>query len=138
VETFLGPEQQGAGPSLFANPAFPLPCHGTGPNDEATIPAGFPYTPTNWCSASPTALAYCDDGCGASMAHSHAKQQPASNILGDVPANVLHHKHALRTCIETESRLQSDHLQLLPNSSCVWLLAIYHHASLLGACHLAI
>ncbi len=100
MEPFLGPAQQGAGPSLFANPAFPLPRHGTEPKDEATIPAGFPYTPTNWCSASPTALAYCDDGCGASMAHSHAKQQPASNILGDVPTNVLHHKHALRTCTE--------------------------------------
>ncbi|DBA82438.1 TPA: hypothetical protein ACH3X2_000674 [Trebouxia sp. C0005] len=82
VEPFLGPTQEGAGPSLYADPAFPLPCHGTDPEDEAAIPAGFSYTPTNWCSASPTALAYCDDGCGASMAHSHAHQQPASNILG--------------------------------------------------------
>ena len=95
VESFLGPTQEGAGPSLYASPAFPLPCNGTDPKDEAAIPAGFPYTPTNWCSASPTALAYCDDGCGASMAHSHAHQQPASNILGEVSANLwscVHHQ----------------------------------------------
>jgi len=123
VEPFLGPNQEGAGPSLYANPAFPLPCHGTDPKDEAAIPAGFPYTPTNWCSASPTALAYCDDGCGASMAHSHAHQQPASNILGDVSANLLsvvHHKYAQPSSefalSHSVSRLQYDHSQLLPTS----------------------
>lgn len=119
VEPFLGPTQEGAGPSLYADPAFPLPCHGTDPEDEAAIPAGFSYTPTNWCSASPTALAYCDDGCGASMAHSHAHQQPASNILGDGSVDLLsfvHHKHVLRIYIELFlSRLQYDCLQLLPS-----------------------
>ena len=81
-ESALGPGQVGGGPSLFATPSAPLPCHASGARGEHTIPAGFPYTPNQWSSASASALACCDDGCGDAMAQHSAAQQPASNLSG--------------------------------------------------------
>lgn len=81
-ESALGPGQIGAGPSLHATPSAPLPCHRPGPGGESIIAAGFPYTPDEWSSASATALACVDDGCGNSMAHCHQAHQPATNLTG--------------------------------------------------------
>lgn len=81
-ESALGPGQVGAGPSIYASPLAPLPCHGFGARGEHTIAAGFPYTPDSWSSASATALACSDDGCGATMAQHSAAQQATSNLTG--------------------------------------------------------
>ena len=81
-ESALGPGQVGGGPSLYASPSVPLPCHGLGARGEHTIAAGFPYTPDNWSSTSATALACSDDGCGATMAQHSAAQQATSNLTG--------------------------------------------------------
>ncbi len=79
----LGQEHVGAGCSLYATPTHPLPRHGEDPQHEGTIAAGFPYTPGAWSSASATALAFADDGCGASMALAHENQQPVTILPGD-------------------------------------------------------
>ena len=81
-ESALGQGQVGGGPSLYASPSAPLPCHGFGARGEHTIAAGFPYTPDHWSSASATTLACSDDGCGATMAQHSAAQQATSNLTG--------------------------------------------------------
>ena len=68
---------------------------------EAIIPAGFPYTPQDWSSASASALACCDDGCGASMAQCHQLQQPATNLTGLTSSHSFWSCHSvcLQRCI---------------------------------------
>ena len=81
-ESALGPGQSGAGPSLYASPSAPLPRHGGGARGEQVIAAGFAHTPDLWSSASATALACSDDGCGQTMAQQSTVHQPAVNLTG--------------------------------------------------------
>lgn len=81
-ESALGTGHVGAGPSLFASPSAPLPCHGSGPRGEHVIAAGFAHTPDLWSSVSATALACSDNGCGQTMAQQSAAHLPAVNLTG--------------------------------------------------------
>ena len=119
-ESALGPEQVGAGPSLHATPSAPLPCHRPGPAGESIIPAGFPYTPDEWSSASATGLA-CVDGCGASMARCHQAHQPATNLTG-LACGSVNRQEEIALCSDHDGSLLRQQPRVVALCAC-WL----HH-----------